>query len=273
VFTGCNDDDDDDVFDPVLGPTLDVAEINQGVEGGGDLTITQGESLRFAIAADEGAEDMDEFTIVVTGANTISSIPTSSEGNDYPLSLSGSDEEMYRDTVTFITAGTNIGVTNYTFTVNDDNGASTSVSFDVTVEAPVILTTSSFTWNRVGSNPATGLDQFGLAWDDNLTINGEVSAIVTTDEATIFVELTEDDWNLINSPADLAQAINDADEAGDSIPATGYTEVSAEQDGDYDDYLGVIYLGEPYILNIQNGEVFINSEAQADITISGEFKN
>lgn len=275
LFTACNDDDDDDI-DPVLGPSLGVTELNTNTSGGGELTITEGDNLQFAIAADEGAEDMDEFTISVTGVNSPSDIPVSSEGNVFDqgvYSLNGSEEEMFRDTVVFNAAGTAVGVTNYTFLVNDDNGASSSVSFDVTVEASANLVTSTFSWNRVGSNEATGLDQFGLAWENNLFIGGDVFAIVTTDEATTFVELTEDDWDNIDNSGDLTIAIEDAVTAGATIPESGYSEVSAEQDADYNDYLGVIYQGEPYILNIQNGVVFVNGTGQADITISGEYKN
>jgi hypothetical protein len=274
VFTGCNDDDDDDTFDPVLGPSLEVSELNNGVTGGGDLTINQGESLRFAIAADEGAEDMDEITISITGANVTANIPESSEGNVFEngtYSLNGSEEEMFRDTLEFLDAGTQIGVTNYTFTVNDDNGASSSVTYTVTVESSADLVTSDFTWQRTGNTDGTGLDQFGLAWEDNLDIGGEVSAIVKTDEATVFVQLDAEDW-LIDNSGELTMAINDADSGGDAIPAQGYTNVSAEQDDNYDDYLGVIYLGEPYILHIQEADV-ASVSAGTQITIMGQYKN
>lgn len=269
-FTSCNDDDDDDDTPITAAASLSVSELNTGNSSGGDFTITEGESLKFAISAQDGSVDMDEFNIVVTGANSTSSIPTSSEGNDFPLTFSGSNEEVYQDTVTFLNAGTNIGVTNYTFTVTDDNGAVSTVSYDITVEVSDDLFQQSFTWTRVGGNEATGLDQFGLIWDDNTT----TSAIVMDDEATVFVELTEDDWTNITTSTDLADAINDAFAAGAGLESSGYTNVSVQQSNDdYNDYLGVIHQGEPYIIFVQSATVDPDIIIGTTITIEGFYKN
>lgn len=265
LFTACNDDDDDD-FDPVLGPNLSVSELNTNTSGGGDLLIQQGESLKFAWSAEEGAENLDQFAVSITGANPVIPIPTSTEGNDFPYDIDGSDDEQYQDTLIFIQAGTNVGVTNYTFTVTDDDGAQTSVSYDVTVEAPSNLATFDFTWMREGGNPGTGVEQFGLAWNSNTSAN----AIVKEDEATLFVELTADDWTNIQTQAALTEAIIDANDAGSEV--IEYVGVSSEQDGTYDDYLGVLFDGEPYILHIQEGDVETGTVGTT-ITIMGEYRN
>jgi hypothetical protein len=272
-FTSCNDDDDDDT--PItLTLSLSVSELNTGNIDGGDFTITEGESLKFAINAQDGSEDMDEFNIVVTGANSTSSIPISTEGNTFPLSLSGSNEQVYQDTVTFINGATNIGVTNYTFTVTNDNGAISTVSYDITVETADDLFQDTFAWTRVGGNTATGPEQFGLLWDDNFTVGGTTSAIVVDDEATVFVDLTEDNWTNITNSMDLADAINDAFAAGAGLETDGYTNVSAQQSADdYNDYLGVIYQGEPYIIFVQSATVTSDPSEGTTIVIEGFFKS
>jgi len=270
LFTACNDDEDDDP-DPVLGPRLDMVELGSDAEGG-DITISEGDILQFAWDARRGASDMETFDVVVTGVNTPSSLPTSTEGNNFTYNMDNDDEEIYLDTLVFDEAGTAIGSTNYTFTVTDGNGAQSFVSYDVlVVEASATLTTSDFTWTRTGGQPAVGLDQFGLEWTDNLDIAGTVSAIVAQDEATVFVELTEDDWMNLQTVEELQDAILEADINGNSIDQ--YTGVSAEAGGTYSDYLGVINDDVAYILSIQDAIVVPGGSLGTVITIMGEYKN
>lgn len=269
IFTGCNDDDDDDP-DPVLGPSLEVVETNTGSDGGGDVIIAQGESLQFAWDARKGAEDMETFDVVVTGVNNPSSLPMSSEGQTFPYDMDSDDDEVYVDTLTFINAGTSIGVTNYTFTVTSEDGTQTSVSFDVTVEMSAeVLETFDFTWVRDGADPATGLDQFGLEWENN--IGGE--AIVAQDNATIFVEMSANDWNTVQTKEELTEAILDSDNAGNAFPNGRYTGIeTGPATQSYNDYLGVINDDEPYIIYVQNSTVDVGGGGTL-IEVTGEYKN
>lgn len=270
IFTSCDDDDDDDP-DPVLGPSLDIVETTTGSDGGGDVIIAQGESLQFAWDARKGAEDMETFDVVVTGVNNPSSLPTSSEGNTFPYDMDSDDDEVYVDTLTFINAGTSVGVTNYTFTVTSDDGTQTSVSFDVTVEmSSEVLETFDFTWVRDGANPATGLDQFGLEWDLNTTGG---NAIVSQDEATVFVALTQSVWDNVDTKEQLTEAIVDSENNGNSFPNDRYTGISTvEATESYNDFLGVIYDDEPFIIYVQSSVVNTGTSG-SEITVNGEYKN
>jgi hypothetical protein len=258
AITSCTDDDETS-----LAAFLTVTEAGSGSTGGA-ITITQGETLSFAIDSRKGDSDMETFAISISGVNTVNPIPTSLQGNSFPYTLSNADDETYLDTVVFVSAGNNLGNTVYTFTVTDKDGNTDEVSFNVTVDAgtTALSSPSAFTWTRVGGAAATGLDQFGLKW----TSNSSTSAIVALDAGTKMVELTPADWSSIATQEDLASAIS----SGTSV--TEYRGVSSSANGTYDDVLGVNYNGVNYILNITQGAVTTGT-AGTTITINGEYKN
>lgn len=258
AFTSCEED-----ADASLGAFLSVTESGSG-SNGGSITISQGETLSFTIDARKGDSDMETFAISVSGVNTVNPIPTSLQGNTFPYTLSNADDETYADTVVFVNAGNNIGNTIYTFTVTDKDGNTDEVSFTVAVDAGTTALSSptAFTWERVGSNNATGLAQFGLKW----TSNTSTSAIVAVDAATTLVELASGDWTSITTQEDLSTAIA----AGTAV--TEYRGVSATQNDTYDDVLGVTHNGTDYIIHITQGTVSTGG-AGTTITITGEYKN
>lgn len=256
-FTACEEDEDS------LGAFLTVTETTSGSTGGA-TTITQGNSLVFIWDARKGDSDMDTYSVSVSGVNTPNPIPQSLQGNDFPYDIKNADDETYIDTLIFPSAGNNLGVTSYTFTVTDKDGNTDAVTFTVTVEsgATALSSPAAFTWERIGGAAATGLSMFGLKW----TSNSATSAIVAIDGTTTMVELTVADWNNISSQEDLATAIA----AGTTVP--DYRGVSSTQDDSYTDVLGVTYNGSNYIINIQNGTVTTGG-AGTTITITGEYKN
>lgn len=258
AFTSCEDDNDTS-----LGAFLTVTETGSGSTGGA-ITITQGETVSFAIDARKGDSDMETFAISLSGVNTVNPIPTSLQGNDFPYNISNADDETYLDTVVFVNAGTNLGSTIYTFTVTDKDGNTDEVSFNVTVEAGTtpLGSATAFTWERVGGNPATGLAQFGLKW----TSNSATSAIVALDAGTKMVVLGSADWTSFTTQEDLAAAIS----SGTAV--TEYRGVSATANNTYNDVLGVSNNGTNYIINITQGTVSTGG-AGTTITITGEYKN
>lgn len=258
--SSCSKDDD---VDPI-GPSLIVTESLSGSTGG-DIEITQGEPLVFMWEAREGDGNLDVFAVSQTGANAEVSVLTTYSGHELPYEVSGDDKDIYIDTLAFNNAGTTLGTTNYTFSVTDVDGLSSSVSFNVTVveaESNIELTEPlAFAWTRVGGNPGTELSQFGLEW----TQNSSTSAIVAIDAATTMVNLGSAAWTTLATQGDLDAAIADA------TPITEYTGVSATVDGTYDDVLGVTYDGVDYLIHVTNGTVSTGS-AGTTIVISGMYK-
>ena len=258
--TSCSDDDGDD--EP-LGPSLAVSE-TQSASMGGDIETTPNTALIFAIEARKGENVLNDFTISQNGTNVVNPLPQSYEGNEFPYSFPNTEDDIYVDTVSF-NSGSNLGITTYTFTVSDDLGKTSTVSFDVDVVATDVELSdpTPFTWTRVGGNPATGLEQFGLEWTQNSTGG---FAIVALDGATEMVELQSSDWTTIQTQDELGVAILN----GPSI--TQYDNVSTDQGDTYDDVLGVSHDGVDYLLHITGSTVTVGG-AGTTITISGESKN
>ncbi len=261
-ITSCSKDENA----PILGPSLTVSESVSG-SSGGSIEITQGAPLVFAWETRKGDEKLSTFSLSETGANLDNPVPTTVEGHDLPYSLTGDDRDIYVDTLSLPNAGTNLGTTNYTFSVVDAGGLSRSVSFDVTVNQALGSTPLSdpipFTWTREGANPGTGLEPFGLKW----TQNSSTSAIVAIDNATTMVDLGDiTSWIALQTKGDLNAAIED----GNAIET--YQGVSATTDGTYDDVLGVIHNDVNYIIHITSGAVTTGG-AGTTITISGQYKN
>lgn len=260
-MTSCSDDEDEDT---PLGPSLDVEETTTGSTGG-EVTIQEGDVLIFAWDARRGDNDLETFRVSTSGVNAVSPIPNSYDGKTFPYDVENANDEIYVDTVGFDNAGNNLGMTTYKFTVEDDLGNSRSVTFDVTVEEATTTTDLSdpqpFTWHREGSEDGTGLDQFGLAWLSNTT----TSAIVTIDEATKMVMLTNDDWLTINTKEELAAEIDGAS------AITQYTNVSVQEDGTYSDVLGVHHNDTYYILRVEEGDVDTGGSG-TEVTIMGHYK-
>ncbi len=258
AFTACEDDNESS-----LPAFLSVQELGSGSNGGA-ITINQGENLTFAWDARKGDSELDQFRVSVSGANTPNPLPTSTQGNDFPYTVSSDDENTYLDTLIFSSASVNLGVTNYTFSVVDFDGNVEEVSYAVTVQANTtpLSSAQAFQWERVGGNAGTGLAQFGLEWTSNST----TSAIVAVDAATKMVELSAADWTGITTQEDLAAAISNG------TAVSEYRGVSSQANGTYDDVLGVNHNGVNYLLNIQEGTVSTGGSGTT-ITIDGEYKN
>ncbi len=261
VFTSCNEDDSDD--GQVVGPDLDVVETTSGSVGG-SIVIEQGQSLTFIWDARKGALDLQTFSVSVAGVNAVSPLPESESGQTFPYTIDNAEDELYVDTLVFNSAGLNVGMTTYTFTVNDTQNNQVSVSYDVLVESSgnILSAPQDFTWVRVGGAPATGLGQFGLEW----TENSATSAIVAQDEATTMVMLDSDDWTNITTVEQLNEAI------AASTAITEYTGISVTTSGTYSDYLGVVYNGNPYIIAIDEGTV-VTGSLGTTVTVEGRYKN
>ena len=139
-ISSCKKDDDGD--DPTKpSPTIAVGELSNS---GTEITVAPGTSLTFAWNAIKagGGKDMLTFEVSTAGVNSTSDIPTSFQGNDFPLQLKNADDEQYQDTVKFdgATQNLNVGITTYTFKVTDKDGQIGTASIQVTVEEPVTTT-------------------------------------------------------------------------------------------------------------------------------------
>lgn len=132
VFTSCADDINEDT----PRPTLTVTELNFGINSG-DVDATPGSTIAFrwnAVKAGGGA-DMEKFEIIQTGVNVTTPIPSTAGNRSVPLnSMPSAIQNQYIDTLV-LNAGSNLGVTTYTFRVTDKNGLTAETVVRVEVKA------------------------------------------------------------------------------------------------------------------------------------------
>lgn len=261
LISSCSKDDDDN--EP-LGPSLTVTESLTGSTGGA-VEITEGAPLVFAWETRKGENDLETFSISQTGSNVTNPLPETYQAHEIPYDVTGDDKSIYIDTIAFNNASINPGTTNYSFTVTDEAGISQTVSFDVLVEEADTITELIepilFTWTREGSDPATGLEIFGLKW----TQNTSTSAIVAIDEATKLVNLGSSAWDDIQTQGELADEIDMAAEIDT------YEGVSVTENDVYDDVLGVRHDNINYLIHITDGTV-VTSTSGTTVSISGAYK-
>lgn len=259
IFASCSKDDDD----APLAPSLSVEELFTGSTGGA-VEIEQGQPLVFAWESRKGDNNIKTFSLSQSGVN-VSSIAETYAGHVLPHDVKGSDRSIYMDTIAFVSAGLNLGTTNYTFTSSDGTN-SKSVSFNVTVVEAAAETTplseaQDFEWKRVGSNDGTGLSEFGLKWTNNTSSN----AVVAVDGATMY-ELPASSWGTIDTQEALEAAISTL------TSIDKYQGVSVTASGNYNDVLAVDYNNTIYIVHITKGTVTSDSSGTT-IEISGQYKN
>ena len=155
----------------------------------------------------------------------------------------------------------------YEFTVTDKDDQTYSMTYTVTKkdnaeETHPLDAASSFTWERVGGNAATGLDTYGLKWTSNAKAT---HAQVKKDNATKLVILTSAQWTSIETKEDLAAAV----EAGSDVDV--YDNVSTDASATYDDVIATKVGSEYFIIHVTKATV-TSDNSGTTVTITGESK-
>ncbi|MEX0811516.1 MAG: hypothetical protein WD048_04805 [Chitinophagales bacterium] len=249
VFTGCGEDDED----KDLSPTINFLGGSQFVSD--DVTVEPGDTIIVGINSSENSisgSKLNNFKVErqLTGQNSPAVVVDSSI-----------NESTFNFTGGFI-ASTSENVETFTFTVTDKNGEFASVSFVVTTEGATTALGSaqSFTWERCGSTPGTGLSTFGLKWESNTG----TSAIITED-ADKLVILTAAEWTSITTQEGLADAVDNG------TGVTQYSDVSSQASASYDDVLATKNGSNYYLIHVTNG-VVTTPACGTKIVITGEYK-
>ncbi|MBO6026377.1 MAG: fibronectin type III domain-containing protein [Bacteroidales bacterium] len=180
-------------------------------------------------------------------------------------------EYTYRDGVIFTFDLDKEIIDEHTFSamVTDVNGQTARTSFTVSVnKEPQPLIVSGFEWVREGANPGTGLEQFGLKWDANIS-RGIYARIRPLDGVTLY-QFDPSVWNETVTEADKAALFANALET--LLPIDRYTNVNLVPVAmDYDDVLGTILPdGSMCLIHIMHSETEYTKVFRA--TISGEYK-
>lgn len=236
VFTSC---EDESYLAPQISFTNGVteAELDPGVSS---YTITG------TITAEAGLDEVKLFAVDDFGETQIGDAIVSfnagspvTEGADGVYDFVFDIENIEGDITVEVQA-------------TDTENQTTSRNFEIMADASVMLTDPiDHTWRSAGANPATGLDMFGLKWEVNI----EKAFFVKIEEgdADKFVRLGDSDWDNIQTYDELVAAVDEAD------AIQSYEDVSAGQDGTYNDVLATKYNDEYYLILVESADVSVDN--------------
>lgn len=183
LFTSCAS---DEITDDTPRPTLTVTELNFGINNG-DVIATPGSQISFrwnAVKAGGGA-DLDKFELIQTGVNVTTPVPATAGGRNLPLeSMPSAIQNQFIDTLT-LNAGSNLGVTTYTFRVTDNNGLTAETVVRVEVRASGTPMTNEVTGQffHIAGTSSGSYDLVAAANVASTTANNGVRDISNTDAA------------------------------------------------------------------------------------------
>lgn len=233
-LTSCEDDEDDTNPNPVI--TVEEA-ISSAT---GTVTVVPGTTveLKWNARKEGTGAELETFAISSQGLNSINPIPTSDAGNDFPYSISNADDDQYIDFIS-VNAGTNIGSTNWTFTVTDKDGktASTSIAVEVANAAtPLAVETMGAYFHIQGSEHGafdlmTGMSVAASGADDTKDmINTDAVSTTFTGSwttgagnTTMFVKATGFDY--ANATEEAAMTAYNAGTASASVASPAVDDV------------------------------------------------
>ena len=240
-FTAC---EDDEVFDPP------VVTLNQGPE----VVLAEGVELFSLTGTVESAAGLSEVNLLeVTGDGNfiLESVTAFADPNTYSFDfmISGITEQV---TVVVEAIDTELQST---------NSMAVTIVYTPIPETP-LTDPAETTWQRIGGQPGTGLDMFGLAWTANVK---SIRAVIRNEDADKFVQLDEADWEGITILEDLIEKVDDADDM------TDYRGVSVTTPGTYNDVLATV-VGDQYFLILVKSATVTTADAGTTVTISVEYK-
>ncbi len=246
IFTSCGDETNE-----VLTPNLSFLG---GSYTSSDVTVTTEDTLNIGIVGTENVisgKKLKYLNVTLTSSNIPNILLDSAFSNEnieYQFQLFNLPEGTHRISAT----------------LTDKNDESSDIAFNIISNAATtdLGSESSFVWERVGGNNASGLAMFGLEWTSNAKA---VNAQIEIADANKFVELSSGEWTSITTQEALAEAVDNG--TGISL----YDGVSAENNSSYDTVLATEYNGEYFMMHIESANITTGS-AGTTITINGNYK-
>lgn len=214
-----------------------------------------GAVIKFTIEA-EASENIEEITILEKIGSTSKTVDGYPKTKDFKTKTS--DLIVFEYTVPATTETIEL-----TFRVKDKNGKEGSDSHTIKAAAAetALGAATAFEWKRIGSNAATGLEEFGLAW----TSNTSTSAVIKVGAAKLVV-LTANDWTAITTvealkaKVDAATGVDSYTGVSATVASKTYNDVLATKNGD-----------NYYLINVTKSTV-ASATAGTTITITGNSK-
>ena len=157
-------------------------------------------------------------------------------------SLTGLTIYTYKDVVEYkLERDSIIGASVITATVTDVDGKMNTATINLKLNQPAKpLVARTFTWNRHGGDAATGLDEFGLKWERNLS--KDIYAIIEPVDGAILYKFNPSVWTTTTTDVEKASLFSEATPA-DPQQWKEFN-VAGATTQEFDVVLGTVYKGE-----------------------------
>ena len=184
------------------------------------------------------------------------------------VSLAGKTEYRYVDTVYYeVTTREVMGSIKTVATVTDVDGKINTATLNLSLNQPAHpLMARTFTWNRHGGDDGTGLAEFGLKWERNLS--KAIYAIIEPVEGATLYRFDPTVWDATTTDVEKAALFSEATPA-DPQQWKEFN-VAGATTQNFDVVLGTVYNGEYHLMHITKGTYY--SFKGTDATIEGEAK-
>ena len=184
------------------------------------------------------------------------------------VSLAGKTEYRYVDTVYYeVTTRDVMGSIKTVATVTDVDGKINTATLTLSLNEPAHpLMARTFTWNRHGGDDGTGLAEFGLKWERNLS--KAIYAIIEPVEGATLYRFDPTVWDATTTDVEKAALFSEATPA-DPQQWKEFN-VAGATTQNFDVVLGTVYNGEYHLMHITKGTYY--SFKGTDATIEGEAK-
>ena len=246
-------------------PSIAVMTGENFVYDGQTVDLGATYSIGFRAASNEQTKkELSKFNL---NASLYEADGTLISSNDSTMTASGTEFVFQNNNLVFEhTIREVVGKAVFTATITDVAGKVKSTTITVNINQPAQpLTPADFAWVRVGSNPGTGLEEFGLEWTNNAK---EVFAVLKPLEGVTLYGFSADEWNNVTTDVQKVALFTE----GIHAVMEDFRGVSAWASKDYDFLLGTVYNGKYNLIHITRGEVDNNGSAGTTVTIKGQVK-
>ena len=239
---------------PEGNPTIRVIN-EEGYVQNGDV-INLGEEVTFGFVMSSAIETSSPLTSLVIKID---------DNDPETIELTGTSYTYEGTLVYGLEKDEIVGTSTITATVYDALGkfATTSITFSLN-QAAQPLEASRFEWYRLG-NTQTGLEEFGLYWENNLKAT---HAQIKPMEGVTLYSFSADKWEATTTDVEKAALFADG-----AIALTVYNNVSTSASDNYDDVIGTKMAdGTLHLIHVTKCEIGSFQPQGYPITIFGEAK-
>jgi hypothetical protein len=189
--------------------------------------------------------------------------------DDTIVNISGT-EYVFQDVVGFVMAKVGIiGKIQFVAIVTDVDGKTNSKTITVNLnQAEDPLEVKDFEWFRQGQNNQSGLEEYGLYWEQNIKETHAQIKPIPGSGVILYKFENSSVWDEVTYPSQKEALFSDG-----AVTAAVYNNVSTSQNGTYDDVIGTrMPDGTYHLIRVEMCRIGTYTDQGYPITIYGKSK-